>query len=321
MKFFGGRIVRLVVIGVIGLLAGCDANAACSVTSASSASFGTVTSFVVRNQAQSTSTPNSGLTCSGSLLGLFVIGDQINATITSANGGILKGADGSAIPYSIFADQGYSIQLNPGTTYNWASGQLLNLLGIFGGPATSLPLYFRTTTGSNVAAGTYADTLTINWNWSYCAGIGILGICLGRDSGSGSSSFQIQISVTNDCTITAPDVSFGSAPTVSMFSPISGSVSMACTKGLTYTVGMSLGNNANANGRRQMSSGSNLLQYDIFDSGSSVVWGQSINRVNSSGAADGVSTQQFPYVAKIYTDQATPPVGTYTDSVIVDVRY
>jgi spore coat protein U-like protein len=43
--------------------------------------------------------------------------------------------------------------------------------------------------------------------------------------------------------------------------------------------------------------------------------------VSSGGPADGLSIRQFPYVAKIYVDQVTPPVGTYIDNVIVDVRY
>jgi spore coat protein U-like protein len=52
-----------------------------------------------------------------------------------------------------------------------------------------------------------------------------------------------------------------------------------------------------------------------------VIWGDTSNRVSSAGAADGLSTQNFPYTASIYTDQATPPTGTYTDTVQVDVRY
>ncbi|MBN3787161.1 spore coat U domain-containing protein [Burkholderia sp. Ac-20353] len=321
MKIFGKTFGWALAIGLAGLLMSASARAGCSVSAARPASFGTVTSFVVANQSQSTSTSNSGLTCSGSLLSLLQFGDQIDATITSANGGRLGSATGDTIPYTIFADSNYSIVLNTGQTYNWFSSQLLNLLGIFGGPAASLPLYFRTSTGSNVAAGVYTDTLTVNWDWNYCAGIGVLGICLGRDQGSGVSTFQITAVVTNDCTITAPNVSFGSAPTVSGFQPVSGNIALTCTKGMSYTVGLSPGSNAAANGRRQMASGANRLQYDLFGNGGATVWGQASNRVASSGPADGISVNQFPYVAKIYNDQATPPVGTYTDSVIIDVRY
>ncbi|MCA8293489.1 spore coat U domain-containing protein [Burkholderia sp. AU30198] len=321
MKQFGWILKWALAVAMAAVLAPSAAYAGCTVTPANGASFGTVTSFAALNQAQSTSTTNSGLTCSGALLSLLQVGDQIDATITSANGGQMTGPTGDAIPYTIFADSAYSVVLNRGQQYNWFSGALLNLLGIFGGPAASLPLYFRTSTNSNVAAGVYTDTLTINWTWNYCAGIGILGICLGRDQGSGVSTFQVTMTVTNDCTITAPDVSFGAAPTVSSFQPVSGSIALTCTKGMIYTVGLSPGNNAAGNGRRQMASGANRLQYDLFAGGGATVWGQASNRVAGSGPADGTSVNTMPYVARIYNDQATPLVGTYTDSVIVDVRY
>ncbi|KGD16020.1 Csu type fimbrial protein [Burkholderia pseudomallei] len=313
--------VRIAATLALGLFSALHAHATCSVVSAAAASFGTVTSFAVARQPQSTSTTSSGLSCSGALLGLFVIGDQINASITSANGGKLVGPTGDAVPYTVFADQNYSIKLDLGVTYNWASGQLLNLLGIFGGPAQTLPMYFRTVQGSNVAAGTYTDTLTIAWNWDYCSGIGVLGICLGRDRGSGAAVVPVTITVTNDCMIAAPDVNFGAAPTVASFAPVTGSVSLTCTKGMVYTVGLSSGANPHASGRRQMANGANRLQYDIFGPGAAAVWGQSANRAGSGAAADGRSAQQFPYTARLYPDQPTPAVGTYTDSVVVDVRY
>ena len=35
----------------------------------------------------------------------------------------------------------------------------------------------------------------------------------------------------------------------------------------------------------------------------------------------GTGSQIFNYNAKIYTDQATPPAGAYTDSVVLDVGF
>jgi spore coat protein U-like protein len=121
--------------------------------------------------------------------------------------------------------------------------------------------------------------------------------------------------------ITAPNVDFGSAPTVDTFAPVTGQIALSCTKGMTYTVGLTAGSHTAANGRRQMASGGNYLQYDIFSAGSQTVWGDTNNRVSSQRAADGVTNQQFPYTARIYTDQITPPVGTYADTVQIDVRY
>ncbi|KWF16656.1 spore coat U domain-containing protein [Burkholderia pseudomultivorans] len=311
---------RIVLTAALGLLAPLHAHADCTTSTPMPAAFGTVTSFAVKNQAQTTSSVNSGVSCGGALAALLVIGNYINGTIASANGGKLTGPTGDAIPYTLYADKDYSTQLNPGQTYNWASTQFLSFLGLGGGSSVPLPLYLRTSIGSNVAAGTYTDMLTINWNWHVCGGIGIV-FCIGWNDGATTVTVPVTLTVTNDCMINAPDVSFGAAPTVSSFAPVSGSLSLVCTKGMVYTVGLSAGNNAAASGRRQMASGANRLQYDLYSAGGSTVWGQATNRVNSAGAADGQSTQQFPYAARIYPDQATPPIGTYTDSVVVDVRY
>ncbi|MXN74099.1 fimbrial major subunit CsuA/B family protein [Burkholderia sp. 4701] len=303
---------------LLGLLAAPHAYAGCEAANPAPAGFGAVASFDVANRAQSTSSTNIGLSCGGALAALLVIGNTINGTITSANNGRMTGPNGDAIPYSMFADDKHQFSLAFGSTTNWASTQLISILGL-GGNSVPLPLYLRTNLGSNVAAGTYSDTLTIHWDWHVCSGIGIF-FCIGWDDGSTAKSVPVTLTVANDCMINAPDVSFGTAPTVAAFAPVNGSLSLICTKGMIYTVGLSPGNAA-ANGRRQMSSGANRLQYDLFGSGGSTVWGQSSNRASSAGAANGASAQQFPYVARIYSDQATPPVGTYTDSVIVDVRY
>jgi len=305
---------------VFGLFGSLNVHAQCSTSSTTPAAFGTVTSFAVKNQAQTTSSTNAGVTCNGALAAILVVGNTIKGTITSANNGKLVGPTGDAIPYTLFADKNYSTQINFGATNDWASTQFISFLGFGGGSAVPLPLYLRTVIGSNVAAGTYTDTLTINWNWHVCAGIGLI-LCIGWNDGSATVTVPVTLTVTNDCTINAPNVNFGTAPTVSSFTPVNGRLSLTCTKGMAYTVGLSPGSNAAANGRRQMVNGANRLQYDLYSAGGGTVWGQTINRVNSPGAADGQSVQAFPYTARIYTDQPTPPIGAYTDSVIVDVRF
>ncbi|WP_176039190.1 Csu type fimbrial protein [Burkholderia stabilis] len=321
MRSFLGFIRRAAIAVLVAMIAPTSAHADCVANNPAPAAFGSVTSLNLASQQQSTSSPSAGLSCGGALLAFLVNGNMINGTISSANGGKLTGTTGDAIAYSMFADKDYSKSLNFGQLYNWADTQFMSFLGLGGGSNVALPLFFRTAPGSNVAAGTYTDTLTIAWNWHVCGGAGIGSFCLGWNDGQNTVTFPVTLTVTNDCTIVAPDANFGSAPTVSSFAPVSGSLSLICTKGMTYTVGLSPGSHAAANGRRQMTSGTNVLQYDIYAASSGTVWGQATNRVGSGGSADGTSVKTFPYVARIYSDQSTPPVGTYTDSVIVDVRY
>ncbi|WP_454719835.1 MULTISPECIES: Csu type fimbrial protein [Cupriavidus] len=306
---------------LLGLLPAPEARASCSAIAGSPASFGTVGSFAARTQPLATSTANSGLTCTGAVAGFLILGDRINAFITSANHGSLAGPGGDTIPYRIYADPHGNVPLNLNTSYNWATGQLANFLGVFGGPSKSLPLYFRTLPAhAGIAAGTYTDTVSVSWQWDYCAGIGVLGACLGRDIDSGQSTFTLTLTVTSDCLMSAPDIDFGAAPTATSFAPVSGSLSLTCTKGMAFTVGLSNGSHPAPDGRRQMASGAHRLQYDIFGPGGAV-WGQGAGRVGSGGPADGSTARSFPYTARIYADQPTPPAGAYVDSVIVDVRY
>ncbi len=118
-------------------------------------------------------------------------------------------------------------------------------LGLFGGPSTNLPMFFRTVASANVAAGVYTDTITIQWVWDYCTGVGLLGVCLGKDQGSGTSSFQVTMTVTNACQVSsAPDVALGHAPIASSFTPVSQSLSVCTTDLAVYTVGLSAGQHA-----------------------------------------------------------------------------
>jgi spore coat protein U-like protein len=314
----------LLVCLLAGMLLGAGARhaaAACQSVPTVNASFGSMTSFTIKNASQQTSTTSAGVRCSGALLSVLQSGDHFYLTVTSTNGG-MKGPTGDIVQYTIYGDGSTSFPITPGVQYDYASGTLINLLGLFGGPAVTIPMFFRTVTGANVAAGAYSDTLTLSWSWNYCTGIGAFGVCLGRDMGSAVVSVQVGATVQTACQMTTPDVNFGSAPTVRAFSAVTQNIGVLCTKGTaSYTVGVNSGQHASG-GRRRMTSGGEALQYDIFKPSSSAVWGGAGgDRVSNSTTADGVNTQAYQYSAVIYTDQQTPAVGHYTDTVVVDVSF
>ncbi len=304
-------------------------HALCSVVGTSAASFGGVSSMLLRTTSQMSSTTNAGLSCTGSLLALVTNNDHIYATITSATAGMV-GPTGDVISYNIYATNSTSATylITRGTPYDFASSGVIDILGLLGSrtPKT-VPIYMNTLIGSNVAAGVYSETLSINWNWNYCIGIGLGNLCLGRDTGNATAILTVNMTVNNDCTITAPNVSFGGAPVVSAFAPISQSINISCTKGSPYTVGLDPGQNASG-GRRRMISSGNYLAYDIFKSAGTTVWGSVGAARRSSSDAEinpgngtGTGSQIFNYNARVYTDQPTPAAGTYTDSVILDVGF
>ncbi|HVZ22948.1 MAG TPA: spore coat U domain-containing protein [Vicinamibacterales bacterium] len=298
------------------------AEAACTASAANDAAFGSVTSFDAGGTSQQTSTIDAGLTCTGAFLAILRVNDFIDATITSTAGG-LRGPTGDLIPYTLYADSTTTYPIALGTPFNYHTGTLLDILGLLSGGTHDLPMFIRTTPGANVAAGTYTDTLSVAWHWDYCDGVGVGGFCTDHDVGSGSSTFQVTLVVTNACEITSvSDVDFGQAPTPASFDAVTGSLAVLCTRGLaSYTVGLGPGLHPSA-GRRQMANGGSVLQYDLFKPATNEVWGAAgAARAQNTAPADGLASQVFDYRAVIYADQPTPPVGIYTDSVVVDVAF
>ncbi|CAG8865641.1 hypothetical protein PS627_01560 [Pseudomonas fluorescens] len=300
----------------------------CASVATTPASFGSVNSTLVRSAVQSASSTNAGLQCTGALLSLLSPNDHFYATITSATAGLV-GPTGDVIGYTLYADNTTSFPITRGVQFDFARNGILDLLGLLNGTTPkSVPIYLKTAVGSNVAAGLYQETLSIDWSWNYCSGIGLGAICIGRDIGKGTQTLRVTLQVTNDCQITTPTISFGSAPVVGAFGAVNQSVNLSCTKGSSYTVGLDDGQNA-AGGRRRMKSAANdYLAYDIFKSAGAVRWGPltTARRASSDadvnpGAGTGTGSQVFNYNARVYADQATPPAGSYVDSVILDVQF
>ncbi|MBY8942818.1 spore coat U domain-containing protein [Pseudomonas tolaasii] len=316
---------------LLGLLFSGQVMALCSVVTTAPAGFGSISSMTVRTAAQTSSTTNAGLSCTSALISLLVSTDHFYATITSAQSGLV-GPTGDVIGYTIYGNNSSSFPITRGTQFDFGgAGGIAQSIGLIAGPgAKTVPLYLSSITGSNVAAGVYTETLNIAWSWNYCSGIGIGGICLGRDIGNGTATLTVSMTVTNDCQITAPNISFGSAPVVSGFTAVTGqTINIACTKGSAYTVGLSDGQNpVSVGGRRRMISGTNYLAYDIFKSAGTTRWGSvgAARRASSTAEVNpgnglGTGSQVFNYNAKIYTDQTTPPGGTYLDNVVLDVGF
>ncbi|MGS7251790.1 spore coat protein U domain-containing protein [Pseudomonas sp. SK] len=309
------------------LLAVGSAWAQCTSVVTAPAAFGSLNSTQVRSTVQMASSSNSGLQCSGSVLSVLSSTDSFKIKITATTSGLV-GPTGDVIPYTLYADATTSYPITRGTSFEYRTTGILDVLGLLNGTPKNVPLYMRTQVGSNVAAGAYQETLNVEWTWDYCAGIGAGGFCIGRDTGSGSKPLTVSLTVTNDCQITTPDISFASAPVVAGFGTVSQNLSVSCTKGSTYTVGLDDGQNV-ANGRRRMKSSANgYLAYDIFKSAGAQRWGSvgAARRASSDadvnpGAGTGTGSQVFNYNARVYTDQATPPAGSYADSVILDVQF
>lgn len=313
---------------LILLLAGAPALAACRV-SLGNAALGTRTSFAVNSTVQTT-TATLLVDCD-TVLNLLNVSDFVNVTMTAAtasasNRATLRRSDNATVtdslPIQLCAQSGCpagsEITLNG--AYRWSGGTLLGLLT---SSRYSLPLYIRTVAGQNLSAGPYQVTLTLSVNYSVCALAAVA--CLSAQTGTVSLPLAVTLTVTNDCvTISAPDVNFGSAPLVKDFAAVSQSIAITCTKGSVYTVGINNGSYASGN-VRNMASGNNRLSYEIYKGSTTNRWGVSGTERWSSAASSQVSTdgllRTYNYTARVLSSQSTPPAGSYSDTLVVDIAF
>lgn len=311
--------MRRMLIVLTVLLSGWSGSlwAACTASS-SSTDFGSVSSFTLARTSQVVET-GTGFTCAGSALSLLstntvtaTISSSANASGTSPQA--YNSRTGSYIPYTICGDSACSITYSVGSSKTWRSTSLLGLLGLFNSSDGSLPLYLKSTAGVNVPAGTYTDTITLNWSYRICF-VGVLGICA-YITGTATSTIQIQFEVTNDCAIdSAPDLDFGIASLPASFSSVSSALVIRCTLNAAYSVNFG-SSNATSGDWRQMSNGSSLLQYQLYQP-DGTAWTSS-NDLSETGT--GVA-QSINYSAKVNPDQTNQPAGNYSDTVTVTVTY
>ncbi|WP_449545270.1 Csu type fimbrial protein [Lelliottia amnigena] len=303
--------------------------AACNVSTVN-ASFGSVTSFALSGAGEVETTGTLVVSCDAVLNLLTndsVTLNYTSATVSANSRATMKRTDNAAItdviPTRLCGLSGCSgsTEVQIAKAYTWSGSTLLSLLGA---KQYNIPLYFRTVPGQNVTAGPYQVILTFSINYNVCS-VGLGGVCLTPQTGTATTSITLNMNVTNDCSaMTTPHVNFNSAPLVQNFPTISQAVSVTCTKGSVYTIGINNGANS-LNGVRRMASGNNFMSYDIYKGATNNRWGGSGTERWASAASSQVSTdgllRTYNYTAKVLTNQATPPAGTYNDTLIVDVAF
>lgn len=321
------RLLSLLAFAAL-LLASPLAWGACT-TSSGTVDLGSVSSLTVADS-QQLATGSTGFACTGSLLSLIST-NTITATIASASNSsgtqprLFDAATGDYIPYAICKDTSCSATYSVGSTITWSSTTFAGILGLFNASGGTLPLTIRTASGTQVAAGTYTSVITINWSWHLCA-VGALGLCV-YDDGTATSVVNVTMIVTPDCAIAAPQINFGTAALVGSLDPVTQSITIRCSKDAAYTVGID--NGLHASGGRRMENGGNYIAYDIYyPAGSASRWGPagaerrgSDTATTNAGVYTGTTDQTFTYSAEILSGQTTPPAGTYTDTLTVDVAF
>lgn len=240
---------------------------------------------------------------------------EIDATLVGADFQ-LTSVNGDSIPYTLYTAPERTDPFTLNETVSFGSFNLLDLLGLFGDDGT-IPIYLSTS-AANVGVGTYNDAISILWQWDYCSGIGLLGICLGRDNGSATVVINVQLTVTASCTIQTSDVSLG---TVSHLDAVHSAIlplDINCTKQLSYQYFVDGGDNFSTSKRNMVFNGDKIA-YKITTTDGNTLIGPDLA---ASVAGVGIGNNQaFQFLVETLIEDRFPAPGRYRDNVRVIVNF
>ncbi len=329
------RIFSLLVAGFLGLTAQ-QTFADCS-TPSGSLTLGPVSSFNVPTLNTTENQVSGGLGCSGTLTLLTT--QYIKYTALNIPTHLIH-TDGTNTANITILDYDKNVI----TTSVTRDLSRLVVVSFFSGPNSSIPFYIRVNESTNLKPGTYKGHFTMKWFW-HIPYVGVGGFSLYYDSpnlkthwltgaitdwGTGQdATINLELIVEKDCKINAQNINFGTAPLVSKFNPVTGTVQITCSAQTPYTVGLSDGQNYNQNRRMKNLSSNNYLPYEIYKNTTTERWGYlgterwlSANASQNPGVYDGSATQGYAYTAKIIDDGSNSSVeGTYKDNLILEVAF
>jgi spore coat protein U-like protein len=313
-------LIRLIAVLLLALTA-TPAHAACTLATAVTAPLGTRTSYDMRTTLGTAQAAPAQLACSGSMLSLLS-SDYVRATTTSTNAFRLRSAAGQSIGYRLSVDAAGNMAFAQGKTIDYLDPAVLTLLAIATSTAFQPAMFVAPTELADLPAGTYTDTVRVNWAWSICRLLGVAGICAALDRDTGQTTLTVTLTITRDCRITAPAIAFGSAPLVSGFRPVTQGVTIECTRGASYAVAFTSGGGGSARPWRRMSDGAgHALRYNLYLPDGVTIWDEANPQPVASPDTGTTTAQTQAYVAKIDTGQATPPPGSYSDTLSVLVSF
>lgn len=322
MNKFSCRLLLFLLLGWSSMSYGLVCN---QTTSTLNPSFGSRSSFSVSGGTLTTSM-NTIISCLN--LGSLGSSDEIDITFKTASSlsgtqAFLKSTEmtnSDTIPINFCPlSSGCGSTLSQGNTLSLNSSSLAEF---WGSSIFTLPFYFHTVPGSNVAAGTYQVTVTVTVEWKICiTGVGIFCVF---ESGSTDLPISLTLTVLNDCNaFTTDNIHFGEAMNINKFETKTGSVAITCTKGSRYTVSLDDGMNS-ADNIRHMSNGYSRIAYDILKE-NGLRWHMAGENLWESGdssllSGDGL-TRTYNYKALILSGQKTPEAGEYTDRLTLNVVF
>lgn len=134
----------------------------------------------------------------------------------------------------------------------------------------------------------------------------------------------VTATITSTCAVGASSLAFTSATSAAIAAgnvDAIGTVSVNCTTGSPYTIGLDAGTGVGATiASRKMSAGAQLLSYTVYTSAArTTVWGDGTGAEKVSGIGNG-AVQSISAYGRIFAGQVVP-AAAYADTVNVTVTY
>ncbi|MFC3670137.1 Csu type fimbrial protein [Novosphingobium pokkalii] len=274
---------------------------------------------------------NANLTCSGSYNVLMATCVQLNYSGNYA----YNIADGSKtfpvnVILAIAPPSMTSTVVNPGSGTKYSkyvgTGPGVNF-------TTSANNYVQVNVpATSTSAGMVPGTYRVQYSYAFAYGETFSGNgCTGSGFTLSSRTLTFDFVINAVCSIASvQNIAFGNVSYSASAQNASGSVVVNCPTSAPYTIYLSDGNNRQSAGsglRRMKSAAGNLLPYQLYkDASRTQVWdatgGPGV--VGGSGGVGGTGTSSnvsSTVYASIPAGTAMPPVGSYSDNVVVTVAY
>ncbi|ABS17460.1 Csu type fimbrial protein [Brucella anthropi] len=155
-----------------------------------------------------------------------------------------------------------------------------------------------------------------------CAGLPLITLDPGL-AATATGNMNVRITIQAECKIvTATDLDFGTKGVIDVNVDQTSTISVQCTNGTPYTVGLSAGGGAGATVamRKMTGAASATINYTIYrDAARTQVWGVTAGTDVVSGTGNG-NAQSITAYGRVPA-QTTPAPGVYSDVVSVTVTY
>ncbi|MFZ6849198.1 Csu type fimbrial protein [Undibacterium sp. RuRC25W] len=155
--------------------------------------------------------------------------------------------------------------------------------------------------------------------------VGMVGFTQIAYSATASGPMSVSATVSSSCVVGTSTLAFGSATSAAITAgnvDATGTVTVNCTSGSTYSVALDAGAGTGATiAIRKMSAGAQSLSYTIYsDTGRTTIWGNgTLASVPVAGTGTG-TVQSISAYGRIFAGQNVTAVA-YADTINVTITY